>query len=161
MHRGLCLYTESCKVSLCHLVATICSGAIPCSTHAMSARRTSCLASLKPGTLWTLVDSVPAWFAPAKYHGALTSVGVPEQCLYSISDSLESHRVGLKPTASPEQGRTCRSCRDQRPSVKESSVHACRSKYSSQLRSTRRLVHGTGATFLLSTGMAEGRSHLL
>lgn len=87
MHNGLCLSTRSCSVSFCHFVATISVGAVPFSTHAIIASRTSWRASLNPGTECSDVDSDPAWFGPAKYHGAFIVVGVPVQCLSNLTSA--------------------------------------------------------------------------
>lgn len=57
------------------------SGAVPFSTHAIMASRTSWRVSLKPGTEWIEVPRVAAWLPPAKYQGAFTFVGVFVQCL--------------------------------------------------------------------------------
>lgn len=62
---GLCRKTGvDALVGFCQVVATTESTAVPFSTHRIKARRTSCSASLKPGTDQTSVPRAAAWEPP-------------------------------------------------------------------------------------------------
>lgn len=64
---GLCRKTGvDAFVGFCQVVATTESTAVPFSTHRIKARRTSCSASLKPGTDQTSVPKAAAWEPPPK-----------------------------------------------------------------------------------------------